>query len=176
MIRFRDKRFLAVAIVVAALVVFVLPAFVAFRYTAPEQRGQFLTRPWRGWSFAYAALTVPAGSELKTSGMALRKADWLYKGTAVDPREVQLLFVKREQPYTFRQTFDGRMLTSTVVPGYRFIWQVQGAVDTVSDTADTIVALLDYKSGRVLYDIRDDLTPAELAPRQGDSASPSPSP
>ena len=57
MIRFRDKRFLAVAIVVAALVVFVLPAFVAFRYTAPEQRGQFLTRPWRGWGFALTRLS-----------------------------------------------------------------------------------------------------------------------
>jgi hypothetical protein len=176
MIRFRDKRFLAVAIVVAALIVFVLPAFVAFRYTAPEQRGQFLARPWRGWSFAYAALTVPGGSELKTSGMALRKADWLYKGTAVDPREVQLLFVRRKQPYAFQHAIDGRTLTSTVVPSYRFIWQVQGAVDTVSDKTDTIVALLDYTSGRVLYDIRDDLTPAELAPRPGDSASPSPAP
>ena len=130
MIRFRDKRFLAVAIVVAALVVFVLPAFVAFRYTAPEQRGQFLTKPWRGWGFAYAALAVPGNAELKTSGMALRKADWLFKGTAVDPREVQLLFVKRKQPYTFTHHIDGRTLTSTVVPSYRFIWQVQGAVDT----------------------------------------------
>lgn len=176
MIRFRDKRFLAVAIVVAALVVFVLPAFVAFRYTAPEQRGQFLTKPWRGWSFAYAALAVPSNAQLKTSGMALRKADWLFKGTAVDPREVQLLFVKRKQPYTFAHSIDGRTLTSTVVPSYRFIWQVQGAVDTVSDRSDTIVALLDYKSGRVLYDIRDDLTPAELAPQPGDSATPSPAP
>ena len=176
MIRFRDKRFLAVAIIVAAVIVFVLPAFVAFRYTAPEQRGQFLARPWRGWSFAYAALTVPGGSELKTSGMALRKADWLYKGTAVDPREVQLLFVGRKQPYVSQHAIDGRTLTSTVVPSYRFIWQVQGAVGTVSDKTDTIVALLDYTSGRVLYDIRDDLTPAELAPQPGDSASPSPAP
>ena len=176
MIRFRDKRFLAVAIVVAALVVFVLPAFVAFRYTAPEQRGQFLTKPWRGWSFAYAALAVPGGSELKTSGMALRKADWLYKGTVVDPREVQLLFVQRQQPYTFEHSIDGRTLTSTVVPSYRFIWQVQGEVDTVSEKTDTIVALLDYRTGRVLYDIRDDLTSAELAPAPGASASPSPAP
>ena len=176
MIRFRDKRFLAVAIVVAALLVFVLPAFVAFRYTAPQQRGQFLTRPWRGWNFAYAALAVPGGSELKTSGMALRKADWLYKGTAVDPREVQLLFVRRRQPYRFEHTIDGRTVTTTVVPTYRFIWQVQGAIDTVSDQADTIVALLDYNSGRVLYDVRDDLTPAELAPQPGDAASPSPAP
>ena len=176
MIRFRDKRFLAVAIVVAALVIFVLPAFVAFRYTAPEQRGQFLTSPWRGWSFAYAALAVPGNAELKTSGMALRKADWLFKGTAVDPREVQLLFVKRKQPYTFTHAIDGRTLTSTVVPSYRFIWQVQGAVDTISDRGNTIVALLDYRSGRVLYDVRDDLTPAELAPRPGDTTTPSPAP
>ncbi len=176
MIRFRDKRFLAVAIVVVALVIFVLPAFVAFRYTAPEQRGQFLTRPWRGWGFAYAALAVPGSSQLKTSGMALRKADWLFKGTAVDPREVQLLFVERKQPYTFTHGIDGRTLTTTVVPSYRFIWQVQGAVDTVSDRSDTIVALLDYRSGRVLYDVRDDLTPAELAPRPSDTIAPSPAP
>jgi hypothetical protein len=176
MIRFRDKRFLAVAIVVAALVIFVLPAFVAFRYTAPEQRGQFLSRPWRGWGFAYAALAVPGNAQLKTSGRALRKADWLFKGTAVDPREVQLLFVKRKQPYAFTHSIDGRTLTSTVVPTYRFIWQVQGAVDTISDRDDTIVTLLDYRSGRVLYDIRDDLTPAELAPQPSDATTPSPAP
>jgi hypothetical protein len=176
MIRFRDKRFLVVAIVIAALVIFVLPAFVAFRYTAPSQRGQFLTRPWRGWSFAWAALSVPSGADLKTSGMALRKADWLYKGTVVDPREVQLLFVKRKQPYTFEHSIDGRTLSTTVVPSYRFIWQVQGPVDTVSDKTDTVVALLDYNTGRVLYDVRDDLTPAEMAPQPGDSASPSPAP
>jgi hypothetical protein len=176
MIRFRDKRFLAVAILVAAVVAFVLPAFVAFRYTAPEQRGQFLTHPWRGWSFAYAALAVPGDAELKTSGMALRKADWLYKGTAVDPREVQLLFVKRERPYTFEHAIDGRELTSTVVPSYRFIWQVEGVVDTVSPSDDTIVALLDYDSGRMLYDVRDDLTPDELAPAPEATPSPSPAP
>jgi hypothetical protein len=176
MIRFRDKRFLVVAIVVAALVVFVLPAFVAFRYTAPAQRGQFLTRPWRGWSFAWAALSVPGDAKLKTSGMALRKADWLYKGTVVDPREVQLLFVKRKEPYTFEHSIDGRTLTTSVVPSYRFIWEVQGPVDTVSDETSTVVALLDYNTGRVLYDIRDDLTPAEMAPQPDDTPSPSPAP
>ena len=119
---------------------------------------------------------MPGNSELKTSGMALRKADWLFKGTAVDPREVQLLFVKRKEPYTFTHAIDGRTLTSTVVPSYRFIWQVEGVVDTISGSGNTIVALLDYRSGRVLYDIRDDLTPAELAPRPSDTTTPSPAP
>ncbi len=176
MIRFRDKRFLVVAIVVAALIVFVFPAFVAFRYTAPQQRGQFLTRPWRGWGFAWAALSVPGGARLKTSGMALRKADWLFKGTAVDPREVQLLFVPAQRPYAFGHAIDGRTLTSSVVPSYRFIWEVRGVVDTVSDQGDTVVAMLDYNTGRVLYDVRDDLTATDLAPQPGDTSSPGPAP
>jgi hypothetical protein len=176
LIRFRSKRFLVVALVLAALVVFLLPAFVAFRYTAPSQRGDFVRHPWRGWSFAYAALAVPGDAELKTSGMALRKADWVYKGTAVDPREVQLLYVSKRKPYTFTHNIDGREVTSTVVPSYRFIWQVQGAIDTVSERGDTVVALLDYDTGRILYDVRDDLLPSELTPEPTSSPQPEPSP
>ena len=176
MIRFTNKRSIVVAIVVAAIVVFVLPAFVAYRYTAPQQRGQFVTHPWRGWAFAWAALAVPGNAELKTSGMALRKADWLFKGTAVDPREVQLLYVPKGKPYTFSNAIDGRSVTSTVVPRYRFIWQVQGVVDTVSQRTDTVVALLDYATGGVLYDVRDDLRPADLVPEPSSSPAPSVTP
>jgi len=165
-----------VAVVLAALVVFLLPAFVAFRYTAPSQRADFIRRPWRGWSFAYAALAVPGDAELKTSGMALRKADWVFKGTVVDPREVQLLFVPQGRPYRFTHSIDGREVTSTVVPSYRFLWQVQGAIDTLSERSDTIVALLDYDTGRVIYDVRDDLLPSELTPEPTSSPQPEPSP
>jgi len=176
LIRFRSKRFLIVALLLAALVVFLLPAFVAFRYTAPSQRRDFLGHPWRGWGFAYAALAVPGDAELKTSGMALRKVDWVFRGTVVDPREVQLLFVPEGKPYRFTHSIDGREVTSTVVPSYRFIWQVQGAIDTVSDRSDTLVALLDYDTGRVLYNVRDDLLPSELAAEPASSPQPEPSP
>ncbi len=181
MIRFRSKWSLMAAVVCAALVVFVLPAFVAYRYTAPQQRDEFITHPWRGWGFAYAALAVPGDSQLKTSGMALRKADWLFKGTVVDPREVQLLFVPSHQRYVFTHSIGSRMVTSTVVPSYRFIWQAQGVIDTASARTSTIVALLDYHTGNVLYDVRDNLTPQELAPATASpepempSVSPSPS-
>jgi hypothetical protein len=176
LIRFRSKRFWAVAVVIAALVVFLLPAFVAFRYAAPSQRGEFIRHPWRGWSFAFAALAVPGDAELKTSGMALRKADWVFKGTVVDPREVQLLFVPKGKPYRFTHDIDGRTITSTVVPAYRFIWQVQGAIDSISDRRDTIVALLDYDTGRVLYNVRDDLLPSQITPQPTSSPEPEPSP
>ena len=81
----------------------------------------------------YAALAVPGNAELKTSGMALRKADWVFKGTAVDPREVQLLFVKRKQPYAFTHPSTVARSRPAVVPSYRFIWEVQGAVEAVSE-------------------------------------------
>ena len=176
MIRLRSKKFLVVALLVAALVVFLLPAFVAFRYTAPDQRGDFIRHPWRGWNFAFAALAVPGNAKLKTSGMALRKADWVFKGTAVDPREVQLLYVPAGRPYRFAHNIDGRVVTSTVVPSYRFIWQVQGVIDTVSDRTDTIVALLDYATGRILYDVRNDLPPSQLSPEPSSSPLPESSP
>lgn len=171
MIRFRDRRFIGAFVAIAVLVIVVLPAFVAYRYTAPEQRGEFLTHPWRGWAFAYAAVAVPGDSELKTSGMALRKAEWLFRGTVIDPEEVQLLFVRQNAPYALVNTIGGREITVSVKPSYRFIWQVRGSVSTMPDEDRMIVALLDYKTGRLLYDVRDDLLPPVTAP----SAEPSPS-
>jgi len=53
---------------------------------------------------------------------------------------------------------------------------VQGAIDTVSDRTDTVVALLDYDTGRILYNVRDDLLPSELAPEPASSSQPEPSP
>jgi hypothetical protein len=178
LIRFRSKKVVAATAVIVALVVFALPAFVAYRYTAPEQRSEFVTHPWRGWEFVYAALAVPGGAQLKTSGMALRKSDWIFKGTAVDPREVQLLFVPKGKAYTFTHAIGGRSVTSTVVPSYRFIWQVEGVVDTIPGGVHMVVALLDYNTGRVLYDVRDSLRPSELAPEPPSPtpSEPSPSP
>jgi hypothetical protein len=169
---FRSTRRLLITVaVIAAIAVLLLPALVAYRYTAPSQRNDFVTRPWRGWSFVVTAVAVPGGSELKTSGDALRKAEWVYRGTVVDPTVVQLLFVEEERPYTLRHAIDGRSVSTTVTPSYRFIWQVQGIVSTVSDRSDTIVALFDYETGRLLYDVRDDLTPQEASPPLGESAT-----
>lgn len=176
MIPFRSRRFLIAVIIVVVVLALLLPAFVAFRYTAPDQRGQFLTHPWRGWSFAYSALAVPTESQLKTSGMALRKADWLFEGTVVDPFEVQLLFVPQDRPYTFTNVISGRTVTATVTPSYRFIWQVRGLVEAVHDDASVVVALMDYETGRMLYDVRDDLLPSETVPATTPDPTASPAP
>jgi hypothetical protein len=162
MISFRDRRFTIAALALLAIVLFLLPSFVGYRYTAPEHRNQFVSRPWQGWSFVYSALAVPAASKLKTSGMALRKAEWLFRGTAIDPQEVQLIFAAAGAPYTLTQSIEGRQITSTVTPSYDFLWQVRGDLTALSGTPSVVVALLDYETGRALYDVRGDLVPQEL--------------
>lgn len=174
----RSKRLLLTVVVTAAVAVAVLPALVAYRYTAPEQRSEFLHQPWRGWTFAFAALTVPADSKLKTSGAAARKANWMFAGSLVDPLEVQLVFTDQDQPHTFRHSIGNRTLTSTVTPSYRFLWQVRGALAGTRD-AGIVVAIFDYETGKVLYDARNDLLPADILSQPtnvGASAAPSSSP
>jgi hypothetical protein len=172
----RGRQVLLVTVILAAVVLFLFPAFVAYRYSAPSQRMEYVRRPWRGWSFALAAVEVPSRSELKTSGMALRKADWVFKGTSVDPREVQLLFMPADRPYTFTHQIGRRSVTSTITPTYKFVWEVQGAVDTIPDSEGTILGMLDYRTGHLLYDIRDDLQPSQMVPEPTDSSSPTPAP
>ena len=168
MTRRRNTRLWVAVIVVMIFVVALLPALVAYRYTSPVQRGEFVTHPWRGWSFIAAALGVPGDSELKTSGEALRKAVWLYKQSGIAPREVQLLFVTAGEPYAFEQEIAGGHIEAAVTPEYRFIWEVRGTVPTGPGSAapheTAVVALLDYETGRLLYDVRDDLPVTWLAP------------
>ncbi len=174
--RNRNRRFWLALVAIAALLVFYLPSLVAFRYTAAPQNTSFLTHPWRSWSFVATALTVPGDSRLKTSGIALRRADSVFRGSAVDPHEVRLLFLPARRPYTFSHRVGGRTLTTTIRPPYRFVWQVSGHIDGVAGP-DTIVAMLDYRSGRWLYDVRRDLpTPGATEPASGATPSASASP
>ena len=172
--RNRHKRFWVVLIVVVAVVVFYLPSLVAFRYTAAAQSTGFLTHPWRSWSFIVTALTVPGDSRLKTSGNALRAADSRFRGSAIDPHEVRLLFLPEGKPYTFAHPLGDRTVTTTIRPPYRFVWLVSGHIDTLNGP-DTVVALLDYRTGKMLYDVRDDLSQSQGSTEPGTpSAEPSP--
>ena len=86
-----------------------------------------------------------------------------------------LLFLPKGKPYSFSHPLGARIVTTTITPPYRFVWQVSGHIDTV-DGGDTVVALLDYRSGQTLYDVRRDLpqSPAASEPTSPSSAEPSP--
>jgi hypothetical protein len=160
MFRTLSKRFWVTVVVCVAAFVFYFPSLVAFRYTASPQNVTFLYRPWKSWSFAYTALTVPGDAKLKTSGDALREAERIWPGPLLDVGEVRVLFLEEGQPYTFTHDVLGDDITTTVTPTYDFVWQVRGTIGR-TDT-DTVIGLLDYRTGKVLYDVRSDL-PASLS-------------
>jgi hypothetical protein len=173
-LRGRSRLFWAVVALALAVVVFYLPSLVAYRYTADAQRTSYLTHPWRSWSFVVAALTVPGDSQLKTSGAAFRRADETYHGTQVDVVAAQLLQLPVGEPYTFVPLIgdgsggdgtpvapsDAALVATlrkpvTIVPAFRFVWQIEGFYGRGASAPETIVAMLDYRSGRLLWDIRD---------------------
>jgi hypothetical protein len=172
MFRSHSRAFWVLVIVIVAAIVFYLPSLVAYRYTATSQSRSFLTHPWRSWAFIYTALTVPGDSQLKTSGQALRSAISLFNGSSVDPDRVRLLFLPKGKAYTFTHDVGSRAVTTTVTPPYRFVWQVSGRLDTLDPDTPVIVALLDYASGHVLYDVRHDMPPGTDVPEATTSPSP----
>jgi hypothetical protein len=172
MLRGRSKLFWALVALAVAVVVFYLPSLVAYRYTADAQSSSYLTHPWRSWRFVVAALTVPGDSQLKTSGTAFRDADEYFDRTNVDVVAAQLLYLPVDEPYTFTPLIDaGDDETTaaqsdaaviaaladpaTIVPPFRFVWQIEGFYGRGGDAPETIVAMIDYRSGEVLWDIRD---------------------
>jgi hypothetical protein len=173
-LRGRSKLFWVVVALVIAAVIFYLPSLVAYRYTADAQRTSYLTHPWRSWRFVVAALTVPGDSQLKTSGAAFRRADETYHGTRVDVVEAQLLYLPVGKPYTFVPLIgdgsggDGTPVAqsdaalvaalrqpATIAPTFRFVWQIEGFYGRGPSAPETIVAMLDYRNGHLLWDIRD---------------------
>jgi len=180
-LRGRSKLFWALIALAAAVVVFYLPSLVAYRYTASAQNTQFLTHPWRSWQFLVAAFTVPGDSQLKTSGAAFQAADALFEDTGVNVDAARLLYLRPGEPYSFYilleepDTSDGGRdrtaalpsLEVTVVPSFRFVWQIEGTVPRLAGETRVVVAVLDYRSGRTLWNIRDDM-PENLIVRKQD--------
>lgn len=163
MLRGRSKLFWALVALVAALVVFYLPSLVAYRYTAGSQNASFLTHPWRSWRFLVAGLTVPGDSRLKTSGAAYQEADRLFRGSEFEVVAARLLYLDPGDAYTFeplpadadRSGLPADLDQATIVPPFRFVWQIEGRVRRSSQ--DLVIAMLDYRSGDALWDVREEL-------------------
>jgi len=164
-LRGRSKLFWALVALVAALVVFYLPSLVAYRYTAGSQNASFLTHPWRSWRFLVAGLTVPGDSRLKTSGAAYQEADRLFRGSELEVVAARLLYLDPGDAYTFeplpadadRSGLPADLDQATIVPPFRFVWQIEGRVRRSGQ--DLVIAMLDYRSGDVLWDVREELPP-----------------
>jgi hypothetical protein len=158
----KRKRFWITLGICAVVLVFYFPSLVAYRYTASSQNTSFLTHPWRSWQFAFDAFTVAGDSKLKTSGAAFRNAEQVFADSSVKVEQARLLFLPAGKPYRFTQTVNGHRVETEVVPPYRFVWQIEGNVRSpqtgrIDEKNDVIVALFDYRSGKLLYDVRSDM-------------------
>jgi hypothetical protein len=171
MLRGRSRLFWALVALAAAVVVFYLPSLVAYRYTAASQSASFLTHPWRSWPFLFAAFTVPGDSQLKTSGAAFQRADEMFRGGGVEVDAARLLYLPVGRRYVFDVILGEPKGTAAddlrsaaappaeaaITPPFRFVWQIEGRVPKMAGDTPLVVAMLDYRSGQALFDIRGEL-------------------
>ncbi len=145
-----NRRIVVILLGVVAILLF-LPLVVAERYTSPTQDGQYTGNPIRAYRFVFAAATVSPASELNTSGEALDRAKTLFAGTDLLPNRVELLFLGGAEDYRYT-TIHGDDLF--VGKPETFMWEVWGVTTDGTEAASDVIALLDYRTGRLLASIQ----------------------
>jgi hypothetical protein len=137
-----------VAVLVLGVVVY-LPAELARRSTGPGEPVNFLSHPLEGWRFVIAVARdrdgAAAGTPAAARGIALRTFD----DGRLRPERVSLLWLPDER--VALRTLQG----SAVVPtNSRLVWKVTGRRGPRGP--DVAVGLIDFASGKVIYDGRVD--------------------
>jgi hypothetical protein len=134
------------AVLVLGVVVY-LPAELARRSTGPGEPVDFLSHPLEGWGFV-AAVARERGSAAAGSPAAARRiALHTFDDGTLRPERVSLLWVPA---HSIRlHTLQG----SAVVPtNSRLVWKVTGRRGPRGP--DVAVGLIDFASGKVIYDGR----------------------
>jgi hypothetical protein len=141
----RGRLFWAVvAVLVAALLVYG-PAELARRATGPGEPVDFLTQPQEGWKFVLTALDEIGSARAGSPAAARQAAVRAFSGTAVRPTRVDLLYVPdRRVPL-------GKGSAVATANG-RLVWMVSGR--TRPGGPLVTVGLIDFRTGRLTYDVR----------------------
>lgn len=133
------RRRLIWIVLLVLVVLLVLPASVAERYTSPTQDGQYLVSPIRSYGFIVTLARVGGSAALGNSGKALVKAKDLFAGDKVRPARVELLYLPISNPYSYISR-SGETLSIYAPP--KLIWEVWG----IGSQPD-VIGFLDYVSG-----------------------------
>ncbi len=134
---------------VVLIVLLLLPAVVAERYTSPTQDGQYILNPLKGWGFVFALLRVDDSAALGSSGEALKRARVAFADSAERPVKVELLYLSDAEPHVYVRKTGGTLLVA--VPP-RLVWEVWGRSgdDTGTNEPVDVIGFLDYGSGRLV--------------------------
>lgn len=143
-------------ILVSALVVVLLggwvPTLVADHYAdGPGGATVGHVRVDRGWEFAYHAVRLSRGARLGTSELALDRARDVWAGS---PRAIGVELVYQDGPFLVPVPERGTSPAPddrVAVPLSHLGWVVRGRV---RGGPEQMIGLLDYRSGRVAWNIR----------------------
>lgn len=146
--RISRRHAIGVTVGLAAVAALWTPSLIARTHTTSAQHIDFLSRPDKGWRFLYDTVRLSRHAKLGSDAPALQRARqvWL----RVD--DVKLVYLVR--PVTVPVAAGGLTAppsTRLVQPRSRLTWFVHGRI---GGRARQIIGLLDYRSGRVIWDLR----------------------
>lgn len=145
--RISRRRAVGVIAAVGALALLWTPSLVARTYTTSAQPIDFMSRPDKGWRFLYDTVRLSRHARLGSEGPALETARRIWR--RVD--HVELVYLER--PVTIPVPPGGLAppRSRPVRPRTRLSWFVHGRI---GNRPRQIVGLIDYRSGRVVWDLR----------------------
>lgn len=158
--RARIQPLQIVLIAVLAIAVLYAPSLVALSVTTDDEPVRFIEKPWTGWQFAGTVLVASVQADAPSPGSALQIAHdhWQVDGAqegsdTPDPVEVGLLYIPSGTRVEFSAlTPSGEQTVRPKVPD-SLVWQVRGRYDDAGAVGP--IGLIDFSTGKVLWDVRD---------------------
>lgn len=145
-------RSATVALVVAgAVVVAWIPSFIATAY-AEEPASEYLANPAEGWAFLWEAVTASRNPRLGTADAAMQQATQVWAGAPAEASDVSLKAIPDEWTVPVPPGgVEPAPAKAEARPADELNWVVSGRV---TGGPEQVIGLLDYRTGRVEWDIR----------------------
>lgn len=141
----------AALIAAGAVAVVWAPSFVATAY-AEEPASAYLGNPAAGWAFLWEAVTASRNPRLGTSDAAMQQASQVWAGPPAVAGDVSLKAIPDEWTVPVPPGGATPVAARALVrPEDELNWVVMGRV---KGGPEQVIGLLDYRSGRVEWDIR----------------------
>lgn len=137
--------------VAGAVVVAWIPSVIATAY-AEEPSSTYLANPARGWAFLLEAVTASRTARLGTPDAAMQQATQVWAGPPAVASDVSLKAIPEdwEVPVPPGGTTPAPA-RGKAAPAHDLNWVVSGRV---KGGPEQVIGLLDYRTGRVAWDIR----------------------
>lgn len=128
------------------------PSLVATAYAERPTATEYLANPVEGWMFLKEAVTASRNPRLGTADAAMQQASQVWAGPPAVATDVSLRSIPSRWdvpvPAGAAQPTAARRVAT---PGNELNWVVSGRV---KGGPEQVIGLLDYRTGRVEWDIR----------------------